>query len=514
MTQEQRNKLDVFHVNFETAGRCEEKQVNARSLLCASRYDLYAILLYIDQYVKGIKNMDYAKNVYKERTRVLTCFKFAEGGKEDIKGSFEGFVEVLNRLIDDCIAGKYDPDRTLIPVGKGDILIDGAHRVSCAAYFGYKVNILRFSDFEATRVDYRLLCEDRYMPIWTADAMALEACKWHNNLYMFFLWPKSYEKPLAQDEARHYISESTQVFYEKEMTVSYMLIRNLMIQLYRHMDWIGNIDDDFGCIYAKASEVWSGVSKMRIMLVQAESVQQVIKIKKEVRELFNMGLSTIHSTDTSEETMLAANALFNQNSIHFLMTAMPTTYKESYKIVEMFKDTIQKNGLGLDSFIVDSGMILAMYGSRPSKDLDYYSLPGIDDSCFTDNKWIEKHQDKQSRFHVDPIMDLILNPNNYFTFGGIKFVSLYNLLRFKENRAQAYRDFKDIKDIKIIQKLIHLNQHKYKLLYIEVLSQIKRINYKINRKYYEIRRCVLKTLHLYDFLKGARDWWRNRNIKG
>ena len=39
------------------------------------------------------------------------------------------------------------------------------------------------------------------LPVDIADAMALEACNWHDDLYMLFLWPKAFKNSTHLQEA-------------------------------------------------------------------------------------------------------------------------------------------------------------------------------------------------------------------------------------------------------------------------------------------------------------------------
>lgn len=204
MLKEQFEKLDHCYYDFKIDSHCEEKYIDARDLIKPERFDLYAILLYIDHKVRGV-NSQYAKSVYKERTRTITGFHLSEPGNPN-KNNFDDFLKVLDNLIEDCKNGNYDVERTLIPVDKNYVLLDGAHRTSVAAYFRKKVKVLRFVDVDYTHVTSDFLRES-IIPENTLDAMALEAVNWHDDLYMLFLWPKAFLQPKVLKEAISRIEE-------------------------------------------------------------------------------------------------------------------------------------------------------------------------------------------------------------------------------------------------------------------------------------------------------------------
>src|SRR5574344_416186 len=449
MTFEQFEKIDPCYFDIKMEDECEEKKIKARQLLCSNRFDLYAILLYVDHRVKGVADMSYATLVYKERTRALTGFSFVEKEKEKEKNKFEDYIESLDKLIKDYQNGSFDEGRTLVPVDKDYVLIDGAHRVAVAAYFDGDVNVVRFINRDAPKVTSTLL-KSLLMPDYIADAMALESVKWHNDLFMLFLWPKAFLYPDILKSALTVIRSDTDVFYEKETKFSYSAIRILMMQIYSHMDWIGNVDNDFASIYAKADEVWDKNGMCKLILVRAKSCEYILRLKARIRDLFKIKLASMHSTDNIKETCIAVNAVFNKNYMFFLNHGQPTKYKRTYKLFEKFKSTLIERNCDLNDFILDTSVVLAMFGMRNANDLDYYSLKN-GKNLFSKEDNIEMHDDTQRRFYDVPIDDLISNPQNFFVFNEIKFVALNKLLSFKGKRYSLLHDLKDAMDIKAIK---------------------------------------------------------------
>lgn len=455
MTPEQFQKLDNCYFKYSLDDLCIEEIVEARTFLGAHRFDFYAILFYIDQKVKGVTDLSFAKEIYKERTRAMTGFKLAEIGNDN-KSSFEDFLKVLDQLISDFQNGNYDYEKTLIPIDKKGEPIDGAHRISCAAYFNQKIKVLRFLNHEITPYNYEYL-QHELMPTDIGDMMALEALKWHNDIYALFLWPKAHKYYNKLEEALTLISINSYVLYQVEYKLSFDAIKNLMIQLYGHMDWVGTIDDGFANIIGKVDEVWNENGKVRIVLIHANNCNEVLELKSKIRDLFGIGLASIHSTDNMRETTMAMNALLNPNSRHHLFNADVTRYKESFKLFSRFKQMLDASGFDKNEFLVDSSMVLSIYGLRAARDLDYYCLHNTQNKTYPSDESIEEHDEIQQCFYSYSISDLIYNPQNYFVFNEIKFVTLQNLLIFKQNRYNQYRDAKDQEDINLIQSALSEN---------------------------------------------------------
>ena len=497
MTKDQFDKLDKCYFDFDINSNCEEETIDARKLICPQRFDLYANLLYIDHKMKGVKD-EYALSVYKERTRTITGFKMSEA-QNARKNSFEDFLAVFDALIDDTRNGKYDAERTLIPVDKNYVLMDGAHRISCAAYFGKEVKVLRFVDYEIPHMSSDFLRKN-IIPEATLDAMALESCRWHDNLFMLIFWPKSFLQPEVLDSAFRYVCEKSVVVYQKECNMSYSAIRNLMIQMYGHMDWVGSIENDFAATYTKADEVWDGNGKCSFILIQAPFCGYVLKMKSEIREMFGVGLASIHTTDNIRETKIVANAIYNPNSMFFLHHAKPTTYKKSYRMMEKYKETLIDNHCDLEKYIVDTSMVLSILGLREASDLDYYTIEGIHQDFFKIPN-IEEHDDSQKDYYPINIVDLIESPCNYFVFNELKFVNLDRLLDFKNRRYEANHDIKDKHDMMLIRHLKDKSKMGWQMKYNDFIIVCRRRIRMIHRSYRQMRKDILVSLHLYEPLR-------------
>lgn len=482
------DSLDKCHFHFDSSWKYIDEVIEANKLLSFNRFDLNAILLYIDQKVKGVKDLSFAKDIYYQRTNIITGFSCSEKGNEN-KNSFEDFIDCLDKLIDDFSNERYDAQRSPVPVDCNYVIMDGAHRVCCAAYFNTPVRIVRFIDKDFKQHVTSEFLRKNALPEYAADAMALEYCKWHANTFMLFLWPKAFVNESKREEAVKVISESVNIVYQKESVLTYEAVRNLMIQIYSHMDWVGNVDNDFYNTYVKADEVWDKNGQVQYLLVEGTDTQAILELKKRVRNIFGIGLASIHSTDNATETLIAANLIFNKNSMHHLIYGHPTKYPQSHHLVEKFKKEIIERGYDSEKFVVDSSMVLAIYGIREAGDLDFYSL--YDDVKLSEQD-CEAHDDFL-KFHKKSKMDLIVNPSNYFIYNGVKFISLECLANYKRNRNYA----KDINDLKLIKAYCE-SGNQWKMFIFRLNDTIKRKNIIYKRKIRKSIRSILISINIFD----------------
>jgi hypothetical protein len=238
---------------------------------------------------------------------------------------------------------------------------------------------------------------------------------------------------------------------------------------------------------------------VRIIAFQANSLDDVLKIKDKVREIFNVGKHSIHITDTKEEAIRVARVVFNDNSIHFLNYAKPNRYISTHTKIDKFKEFIAHNGLYANGVVLDNEMVLSIYGLRESSNTDYFvddneKLKYHDEELEYNDEELEYH-DEELEYHDEEKLELIYNPKNYFYFNDFKFISFNQLYKMKQNRADKNSDKKDINDCKMMEALIEndrfkkiVNKWKQNIYYAKIKARARLID-------------ILKKLGLFELVK-------------
>jgi hypothetical protein len=80
--------------------------------------------------------------------RELSYGAYTEPGN-DSKNNIHKYFNVFNNLIDNIKHSGLDNKTSVIPVGKNNVILDGAHRVASVAYYNLKVPIIRFGNLSA-----------------------------------------------------------------------------------------------------------------------------------------------------------------------------------------------------------------------------------------------------------------------------------------------------------------------------------------------------------------------------
>lgn len=458
----------------------EVKTIKAKSLLTHTRFDLVFKLLCLEMMGREVK---FAKEIYKEHIRAFSLGKFTEPGNED-KNSLERFIEEFYNTFEDIKANGFDSSKTLIPLSKNGSIANGSHRVASAIYLSKDVECVEI-DADDHVYDYKFFYS-RNVPSEMLDVVATKFVEYADNVHIAFLWPtaKGHEEKIE--------SIIPNIVYRKEMLLTPNGAHNLLSQIYYGEEWLGNVEDDFRGSKGKLVECFKSFEPVRVIAFQADNLDEALKIKEKVREIFNVGKHSIHITDTKEESIRLARVVFNDNSIPFLNHAKPNKYISTHKKINKFKEFIEKNQLNFDDVALDSGIILSAYGLRESSDIDYF----VDDNeklKYNDEE-LECH-DEELEYHDKEKSELIYNPKNYFYFNDLKFISFSQLYKMKTNRGEE----KDRNDCKMMEALIEsdgfkelVNKWKQSFYYGKVRAKFSLIKLLKNAGLYELAKKIVK----------------------
>ena len=435
------------------------KTIPAIKLLTFNRFDIAFKLLYLEMLKFDI---EFSKEIYKEHIRAFSLGKFTEPGNDD-KNSFDKFTNDFDKTFEDIKLNGFDANKTLIPLSKNGSIANGAHRVASAIYLGKDVDCVEI-DTRDHIYDYKFFYS-RNISSSILDTVVTKFGDYSDNLHIAFLWPtaKGYDEEIEKIIPN--------IVYRKEIKLNPNGAHNLISQIYYGEEWLGSVEDDFRGSQGKLVECFNNFEPVRIIAFQAESLNEVLEIKDKVRDIFNVGKHSIHITDTKEEAIRVARVAFNDNSIHFLNYAKPNQYISTYRKIGIFKQFIKKNKINLNDVVLDSGIVLSVYGLRECSDVDYF-VDDNDKLRYHDEE-LEYH-DEELEYHNEEKIEMIFNPKYYFYFNDIKFISFNQVYRMKKNRAEE----KDVNDCKIMEALIEdntfkkvLNQWKQGFLYMKIKSR-------------------------------------------
>lgn len=453
-------KIDSFLYESLAGASYLVSEMHSSLLLTHNRFDLGLKLAYLS-YRETVP--DLAREIYHHDIRSQTLGDFVEFGNKD-KSSFELYLDSFEMTFSDMQSNGFDYGRTLIPLSTKGTILNGAHRVACAAFLGKNIVCVK-TELNEISPDYQYFI-DRNVPIDILEMGAIKFCEYARNIYLAFLWPsgrKNYEVTEALFE---------NIVYKKRLKLGARGGVNLLIELYKHMDWIGSREDGFPGAKQKLIECFSDFEEFTVILFQADSLSNVQDIKKRVRDFNGIGYSSIHITDTVEEVCRVSKLIFNRNGLHFLNYADPYKFPSFFNMIESFRSGMGARG---EDYVFAGSMILSLYGLREARDIDFYSE--MEEPALESLFQAESH-DSQLVFEGVEKRDLIYNPRYNFEYAGVVFLSFDQVYKFKKNRNEE----KDINDCSMMVSL--LGRDRLGFLFAKI------------RQYFFYRKIILKSKFL------------------
>ena len=406
-------------------------------LLTWNRLDLAFKLFFLDNIDKG----KFIEDIYVQHIKAFTLGSFQEYGTTD-KDSITKYIDAFYTTLND-MKGGFDDQKSVIPLSVSQSILNGSHRIASAIYLNKKVSCV-FLDLPSQIYDYRFFIQ-RHLSQDILDIAVTNFIEHSENAYIAFIWPTAQ----AFDEELESIIPN--IIYRKEVLLNRNGAHNLLSQIYYGEDWLGDVNNNFSGSNGKLVECFKTFDPIRVIAFQEENLDNVLKIKDKVRDVFNIGKHSIHITDTKQEAIRTARIVFNDNSIHFLNYAQPNRYKSTHEKIGVFKEFIHQNKMDNKNIVIDSSLILSVYGLREAIDIDY--LGDIDVNI--SSSLIQSH-DENLDFYNQSKKELIYNPLNYFYFNNIKFISFPLLYKMKKKRGEI----KDKNDLKMMDALMDNNQIK------------------------------------------------------
>lgn len=286
----QPHTVSIYHLTDDIV---EEQTVDARSLLIPSRYDLFAKLYYI-KYRK--ENPTEAERIYKEHIRTFNP-DLKEPGRED-KSGMDDFVTSFNQLIDQFDTQDFDLDVSLVPVSEDDVILDGAHRIAALAFFDKKVGVARCKGVKPKADFDYLYFKNRGLSWRTMDVIANEMMHWVPNMYVACLWPKMRNKA----QAVSIIEKKFGIVYEKSLKVNLTTFKLLIQKVYDSQPWVNAPES----VCHKSLQCYDFNGQISFLFFVANSLEEVLAVKDEIRGIYGAGKHSLHITDNVEETKAIA----------------------------------------------------------------------------------------------------------------------------------------------------------------------------------------------------------------
>ncbi|MCK9596133.1 hypothetical protein M0R19_03045 [Candidatus Pacearchaeota archaeon] len=412
------------------------RMMKSLNLLTPFRSDIIPKYTYIKFLEENIQSI-WGKELYIEHLRNWNNLFEINPRKVGEKEYIDSFMSIMNSIKEKG----FDKSISIIPVYQGKML-NGSHRVASSIYFNKDVET-KESFLSEGQIDCSFdYFKNRGLSEEYLDYMVYQYCLLKKNTFVICLFPSARK---YWERIKEVIENKATYVFSKRINFTLYGLYNLMESLYHNEQWL------FGGCKNKINFCFPNKDvdrEMQVVVVESD-LENIKKIKGEFREISKIENHSIHINDTYEQTLRNVSMFFNKNSIEFMNTSpyakqlyLNNFYSQNFKTIF---DRFEKiNELKTDKVCVTSSAVLSAYNIRDCRDIDYLYHGEV--PPYTDNN-IDCHNKEKDKYpgHIDGV---IYNPKNYFSFFGIKFMSIRALKIFKSFRKEE----KDLNDLRLMKR--------------------------------------------------------------
>ena len=383
--------------------------MNPNDLLTHKRFDV--VVKYM--YAKNLSS-EFYKSVYKEHLRIWNGFKEGNPKKNGFEEFDNAFKSIINNTVDEPV-----------PVNPDGHIANGAHRLAAALYHQRPINTRSTNSDEnyPIEADYRVFL-NKGLHKHMLQRTALEYAKLKSNTHVICLFPIAHSR---FDEVINIIKKHSNIFYKSSEVINRTGQLGLIKEIYLSDGWASEKG-----IMKKCKQCFRGNNNVTFLLIDAQNLETVKEMKKEIRALFKVGNHSVHINDYHEDTIRIAKTVFNDNSLHFLNNRKNVLFPNYKKLMINIKPN--------DNEIITGSTVLSLYGLRDCKDIDkiYYNNPPAD-----------SHNQYVGTLYKLTLDDIFNNPKHHLYYNGFKYVSLEVIKNMKQIRNEP----KDIIDVRLAEQI-------------------------------------------------------------
>ncbi|MCW2488639.1 hypothetical protein J5069_22300 [Candidatus Symbiopectobacterium sp. NZEC127] len=411
--------------------RCIDEEINyvcAKDLIHPKRLDIPVKIKYLEAVLAGNESeINRNRKYYKDTIQYFTDALYKEPG-DSFKKSFLDFEKYFITLFNEIKENGFDVKKSIIPLSKDGMVLDGAHRVSIAYLLGLKIPTIKLN-VESPTYDYSF-----YKRKGASREELLNFVRCYLSCdcssRVAILWPYN---SLSIDSVKRKYTD--RVIYSDCFTLDSNGVRNLCLLAYKNEKWIGDVDNSWSGIKNKADACFVNNKETHFLFYKSLGGEDDIDLKNEIRALSDGSKNNIHTTDDIFETgKLSEFLLYSHGGV--LLNNI------ELKVLSKIILVLQKNSISIDDVIVTGSSLMSLLGLRDANDIDLLHDENI---TITDTPEIGSHNKYADLYKINT-KDILKKEDFFIDVFGVKFIRPEKLIDFKKNRGEE-KDFVDIEKI-------------------------------------------------------------------
>lgn len=409
---------------------CMVYEVNPKIFINPDRLDIVIKIGFLRQKISNQNNYA-AKLIEQYYLEHIKCFNFGkyfEFGSD--KQSADDFVNTFMALFESIKNDGFSLEKSIIPVNKFGVPVNGAHRIACSILLDEPVRIVLLDcNSESYNAAY-----------FSGRGLESQAIKYalnylidlNPNYRVGVIWPKG--DVLSKSE---YISK----YILKSQNLSFNQTLFFVLLLYSHDDWVRlSITQGGDGIFNKALSCYSR-SPAHFFIKEYAADSSAISEKELLRSIAQLDKHSIHICDTPDQSKDIVSIIFSDDALITYNELRIDRFISFYRIAS---EMVLSNKLDWSNFVVSGSSLIFLVGGRLNRDIDFFFLD--------QNRGIDKEIASHNSHFLDLGIDVeMLKHDSYrLKIFNCLFFSLPALQYIKSIRNES----KDQYDLELIKGII------------------------------------------------------------
>lgn len=447
----------------------------AYELLNANRFDIAVKAHYARLKSENMAN-NWREYAYYEQALRITgpnkdLVEYDGSGKQGLASFLKGF----HSLIEAKDASKIP----YFPIDRNGVALDGAHRIASSIVKKQSVRAIQFDDdfFMPSTVEYYAGYDHGHSPCPNEilEEGVIEYCRIKDTAAIAFIFPCVSQS----SEAVEILKSIADIVYQKDVFMTPKAGSVLFRQAYSGQPWLEKSGASTGFDH-KVRSCFPFSGKMQVIVLDRFSSQDLRPAKEKIRELYGLGKHSIHITDSTEETLRIARALFNANSFNMMVQGTGKPLPEFHKQLDAYKKWVADNNINPEHMCLDGSTVLSALGLRECNDIDFL-YHGSPETLPSRPKGVGCHNDI-AHYYSHPVSEIIGDPRLHFWYMDVKFCTPSLISDMKKKR----NELKDKIDVKLLESTGELcfNKmiEKIRLLFLKAMWRMRpRLSFFVKR---------------------------------
>lgn len=393
----------------------------------SGRDDIYFKFPLARAFLSG-RSSDFATAAYLEHLYRWNRFYEDAPRKNGPEEFLESFRELCSSMGSLGLSGDFEPP---LVNGEGK-LVSGSHRMALhlvGSQLAGKNMPARFSCLEYPSRDFSFsfFAEKGLAPHVLRHAVLEKMGHFiEPHLPVLIVWPRA--RPWLNEIASMIEIEFPSVRIRQDTALSVRGLENLVLLSYGDEDWA---QEPLG-VLNKTSEVreQGSLQHVSVFVLEPTTVEKMRELKTRIRAMWGNDFQGIHSTDSSQESLVVFSSLAFPESVAVIETVKTSKLRTVRNRLSSVREELRGKPGAAMATAVSGSQWLHLLGLRKAGDVDLLVIEKLEYKLFEAN-----HNSYLRGFGLDPL-EIISEPHLHWWVLGMKFIAPSVYLKIMTERAE------------------------------------------------------------------------------